>query len=80
MEQKKVVKPIYFRTSFIAVFLSLFITVSVSVSVAAMQFTGFNLFNSNGEKIYEVLPMGTDEADKKFSENILKYDGIIEKN
>ncbi|WP_316572935.1 hypothetical protein [Neobacillus sp. YIM B06451] len=72
MEPNKVVKPIYFRTAFITVFLSVFLT----VSVAAMQLTGFGLFNSNGEKIYEVLPM---ETDKKFTENMLKYDLILEK-
>ena len=72
-ERKKVVKPIYFRTSFIVVFLSVFIT----VSVAAMQFTGFSLFNSNGEKIYEVLP--SDEQTEKFDKSMVKYHPIIEK-
>ncbi|TGN33114.1 hypothetical protein [Lysinibacillus sp. S2017] len=72
-ERKKVVKPIYFRTSFIVVFLSVFIT----VSVAAMQFTGFSLFNSNGEKIYEVLP--SDELTAKFDKSMLKYQSIKEK-
>lgn len=75
VNRKKVIKPIYLRTSFIVVFLSVFFT----ASVAAMQFAGFELFNANKEKVYEVLPMGMNEADKKLTENMLKYDHIIEK-
>ncbi len=75
MKQNRLVKPFYFRASFIAIFLSVFFT----VSVAAMKFTGFELFNSNGEKIYEVLPLGTDEENKKFTEAMFKYNDIIEK-
>lgn len=72
LERKAVYKPIYLRTSFIAIFLSVFITASVAT---AMQFTGFSLFNSNGEKVYEVLSMGTSE---EFNDKLMKYERIIQ--
>lgn len=75
VDHKKVIKPIYLRTSFIVFFLSIFFT----ASVAAMQFAGFELFNANKEKVYEILPLRINESDKKLTENMLEYDHIIEK-
>ena len=58
MAYKKVYKPIYLRTSFIAIFLSIFVTASIAT---AMNYTGWKLFNDEGKQLFEIKTMREEE-------------------
>ncbi|QFF99876.1 hypothetical protein PB01_14165 [Psychrobacillus glaciei] len=58
IERKKTYKPLCLRASFIAILLSIFLTASIAT---AMQYTGWKLFNSEGEEIFVVKTMEDDE-------------------
>ncbi|QED48522.1 hypothetical protein [Cytobacillus dafuensis] len=57
IEHKKT--PIFLRASFITIFLTLFISVSIA---AAMHFTGWKFFNSDGKQVFEMNTMTEEEA------------------
>lgn len=73
IERKKV--PIFLRVSFIAIFLTIFISVSI---VAAMHFTEWKFFNSDGKQVFEMKTMTEEEAEphESYDEIHAKYETI----
>lgn len=73
--QQKHLKPLYLRTSFIAILLSLFVTASAAT---AMQFTGWKLFNGEEEQVYEIVPMEEDQHTDDYNYYSSKYRGMLD--
>ncbi|MEH7391335.1 hypothetical protein, partial [Bacillus sp. JJ1474] len=75
IERKKV--PIFLRASFISIFL----TVSISVSIAAaMHFTEWKFYNSEGKQVFEMKTMTEEEAEPhhKYDEIYRKYRTVMD--
>jgi len=64
--------PVFLRASFITALLTIF--VSVSIAAAAIHFTGWKFFNSDGKQIFEMKEMTDEEAEPHH-----RYDEIMEK-
>ncbi|WP_313892937.1 hypothetical protein [Psychrobacillus sp.] len=78
LERKKIYKPIYLRASFIAIFLSICVTASIAT---AMNYTGWKLFNAEGQEVFEMKTMSEEEEapHRKYDEVMEKYRVIKEK-
>lgn len=73
MEHKRV--PIFLRASFITLFLTLFIAASV---VAAVQFSGWKLFDAEGKQVYEMEVWENPDPGDKYSKMDAKYRKIMD--
>lgn len=73
-KQKK--GPVFLRASFITAFLTIFVSVSIA---AAMNITGWKLFNSEGKQVFEINKFEEDDPHLKYSQLMAKYDGVKEK-
>ncbi|MFO1443594.1 hypothetical protein KDN24_10295 [Bacillus sp. Bva_UNVM-123] len=77
VKEKK--RPIFLRASFITAFLTIF--ASVSIATAAIHFTGWKFFSSDGKQIFEMNEMTDEEAEPhhKYDEVMAKYRSVKDK-
>jgi len=70
--------PVFLRASFITALLTIF--VSVSIAAAAIHFTGWKFFNSDGKQIFEMKEMTDEEAEPhhRYDEVMAKYRSVKE--
>lgn len=74
VKQKKI--PIFLRTSFITAFLTIFVSVSIA---AAINISGWKLFNSEGKQVFEINKFEEDDPNLKYSELMVKHDAVMNK-